>query len=552
MRLAALLLVVSLLLPLAAGQDDIDWAEEARDGAHILLYLEYSGGGSGARQGAQDAYALSEEVAYQVEWSASSRLMPDPSAPGEFQGAATIEWNASASRTYVYDWRGSATNARHEERTCGGSAADRVGSSVRGRIEGDTLRLTIDSFVPSMTVKDGCAWWQETTTSDGVQHREGTNDLVRPVPLHMFLDDASYQHSFDVVVPLTGRTVVPSSYSTPTPAPRDAPERHHCGLSDSLDWAVGSCAAQGTLTVHSWVEPCDAIERRLQQRVDALAGVAPPAEGADEAAVAAWAATVRPQVAAVLGDARAYMLMCGEDLPVEPWGAIVRAHRMHRDALLTLADRGELSAEGVDALLGAERTLQMMGIDDQVDLSSLTQDAAPRPVSGTMEVRVHSPVALHAWSDDGGHVGWNASTNTSESTIPNATYEGAPGGAQRIVLPAGHYRITVDEMEFGTYLLDVRTDGDGAGSSESWLVPARPGRTTSTHYGVLSVDDEVALETFPVHRTPTGAANGASETSDGTATDAAAQTEDNDTPPASVGAALVLMLVAARLRRRRA
>lgn len=252
------------------------------------------------------------------------------------------------------------------------------------------------------------------------------------------------------------------------------------------------------LTFRTFVDPCPYIQRVYAEHHAALAAVTPPPAGADEAGVRAWAAPNVEKVSNVLGSQRAWQLVCVGDLLPDPWDEIVRVQKLHRDALHQLLKEGKLSREGIAELMGAERALQLVGAGDDSG-PSLADIEAAAP-SGTMEVSVHSPVSLHAWSEDGGHVGWNGSANASESTIAGATYEGAPGGGQTIVLPAGFYKITVDELESGQYLLEVRTNGTGADTEDVHLVKSSLGRTTSTHFAVTEGWDGPRLDTFPVRR----------------------------------------------------
>lgn len=143
--------------------------------------------------------------------------------------------------------------------------------------------------------------------------------------------------------------------------------------------------------------------------------------------------------------------------------------------------------------------------DGSTAINTLVLGTPPATASGNVEVSVHSPVSLHAWNAEGGHVGWNAQANRSEATIAGGAYEGAPGGAQRIVLPAGFYKITIDEAEHGRYLLEVATNGTGADTEEAFLVAATPGRTTSTHYALTAGWDGPRLDAFPVRRGTTPA-----------------------------------------------
>lgn len=509
MRTPAVALLAALLLAPTLGAqspDARDHAAEVLGGAQVLAYLTYAGGATTSRSGAQEPYALHESRAHEVRWEGPLHLFPTGTA-GKLNGGVMGEWAGRASSSRVWDYR-SEHNSLHEESTCEGDAPPApFGFQVEATPEPDGLRLRLTGYaVPSLQLPGACRWSRVETTPDGTDRDSGTSALEMNVALVHGLQGNDYNAALTLLVPYDGRATLPFAYSSAVPHDHATPASVYCAMpKGGFDWATGSCRATGTLTARVLVDPCPYIKRVYAQRHAALAGVQPPPAGSDEAAVRAWAAPVGEKVRAVLGDQRAWQLWgCEGDLEPDPWDAIARVLRMQRDALHQLLKEGKLSREGVSELLGAERAMQLMGVEDGAGSSIAdVMAASPAQPSGTLEVRVHSPVSLHAWSEDGGHVGWDAAANASVSTIPGATHEGAPGGAQRIVLPAGYYKVTVDELEAGEYLLEVETNGTGADASEAFLVDARPDRTTSTHYAVTQGWEGPRLDAFPVRRSDT-------------------------------------------------
>lgn len=510
MRLPAALVLVLLCLPgLAAALGDArDRAAEVRGGADVDVHLSYEGGATGSRAGSNGPYTLSESNAYEVRWSGALRLHRAGGA-GSLEGALVGEWVVEASSSRTWDYRAEYSSL-HEQSDCEASGVRKdFALSVKGTAEAEGLRLRVTGYaVPSMAAPEACRWSRVETTVDGTESTSGTGALERNLPLLHFMESGEdYDADATLLVPYDGRASLPVSRRDPVPTPSGLPGALYCGMGGgSYEWAPGSCAAAGTLTVHSFVDPCPSIREGYAADLAALDAIRPPPP--DEAAIRAWAVGAREAVQAVLGGQRAWQLVgCEGDLAPDPWEALGRVLKMQRDALLALAKEGKLSREGISELLGAERAMQLMGVgDDAFSLADVPGFSGAAPPAGTVEVSVHSPVALHAWSEAGGHVGWNASTNRSESTIPGATYEGAPGGAQRIVLPGGFYKVTVDELAPGRYLLEVVTNGTGAApQEEAFLVDAARGRTTSTHYALTAGWEGPRLDAFPVRRADTPA-----------------------------------------------
>jgi hypothetical protein len=505
MRAPGALLVALLCMPglAAALGEDRDRAAEVRGGAEVDVHLSYVGGATGSRAGSDGSYTLSESNAYEVRWSGALRLHRTGSM-GTLEGSLMGEWVAEASSSRTWDYRAE-HNSLHEQSDCEASGVRKdFALSVKGTAEAEGIRVRVTGYsVPNMAVPGACRWSRVETTSDGTTRTSGTGPLERNVPLlHVLQSGEGYDADATLLVPYDGRASLPVSRRDPVPTPSDLPGAAYCGMGvGAFAWATGSCAAAGTLTVHAFVDPCPFIRRQHAADIAALEAIRPPPP--DEAAIRAWAVGARDAIRAVLGDARAWQLVgCDGDLAPDPWDPLGRVLKMQRDALLALAKEGRLSREGISELLGAERTMQLIGVgDDAFSLADVPGLAGAAAAPGTIEVAVHSPVALHAWSEEGGHVGWNASTNRSESTIPGATYEGAPGGAQRIVLPGGFYKVAVDELAQGSYLLEVATNGTGAPpQEEAYLVGARPGRATSTHYALIAGWEGPRLDAFPVRR----------------------------------------------------
>lgn len=561
MRAALPLVVVLLLAPSAfAAVTERDRPAEVLGGAPVFIHLAYEGRAVGSRSGSETPYALTESNSLHVEWSGEARLRPS-GVPGELAGQIVGEWRAGASSQRAWDYR-TESSSLDEDSSCEASGVKGpVLQEVVGTLVGDGLQLRLTGYaVPGMVVEGACRWTRVETTLGETTSTSGTRPLERNVPLHHFFGAGKhYETDVGILVPLDGRASLPASHSSAVPTGGGSLGNLYCVMSDTFDWAPGSCDASGTLTVRSFVEPCAYIRQTYAERYEDLAGVPPLAKGSSEETIRAWAASAQPKVGAILEAARAWQLVgCEGELAPDPWDPIVRVMQMQRDALLDLARESKLTKEGISEAIGAERGLQLIGVDTGTGAEALLTAIAH--ASGQIAVAVHSPVSLHAWSQEGGHVGWNATTNRSEATIPGASYDGAPGGAQRIVLPAGFYRIEVDELAAGRYLLEVETNGTGADAQEAFLVPSAAGRTTSTHYASTTGWDGPRLDAFPVRRAATtdasaffdeGRPSMGTPGSGGSAV--AAGPDPAETPlPSAMWALLVVLVIAfASARRRR-
>ena len=503
-RMRALFLVLVLLLATvpAKAQEGRDLAAEVLGGAEVQAHLIYEGSATGTRSGSSDPYALSEARRVSVRWDGPLTLWK---SGGKLQGSIIGEWTASASRDWVWDYQ-TESSSLHEETHCAASGyRGPLGLQVEATPEDDGLRVVVKGYVvPTMSVEGACQWSRVETTVDGTTSDSGARALEANVVLVHGLETTDHDVDVSFLVPYDGRASKTFSYSEAIPHGSDLPANQYCGMSgEGFPWASGTCSATGRLEMRTFVDPCPYIRRVYPEHHAALAGVQAPT-GADEAGVRAWSAQNAQKVRVVLGDQRAWQLAgCAGDLQPDPWDAIGRVLTMQRDALLQLMRDGKLSREGISELLGAERAMQLMGVSDS---SSATLGeiaaASPATASGKLEVSVHSPVSLHVWSEDGGHVGWDPATNASKSTIPGASYTGAPGGAQSIVLPAGFYKVVVDELAPGEFVLEAATNGTGADTVAMSMSRSVAGRATTTHFAVTEGWDGPRLDLFPVRRGP--------------------------------------------------
>lgn len=565
------LLVLVLLTPsLPAESEERDRAQEVKGGALVHAYISGSAGATGTRGGTSEGgiHTRQETRSYHVDWDATLTLRPSGNG-GTLSGSALGAWVASASHALVTHYEskspeGDATTV-DDERHCSASGyKGALVTTATATPEAEGLRVVLTGYtVPNMMVDGACQWSRVETSFGETESSSGSAPLEFNVPLVVDIDGNDYDSRVELLVPYDGRASTPMSYSAPLPGAQSTPTQVYCGMGgDSLPYAKGSCGAAGSITVRTFVDPCPYIRTAYAGHFATLAGLQPPV--GDEAAIRAWSGPARDAISAVLGDHRAWQLVgCAGDLTPDPWDAMGRALLMQRDALLKLLREGKLSREGISELLGAERSAQLIGASSETSadftLEAIMSSPHAEP-SGTLEVSVHSPVSLHAWSAEGGHVGWDRATNTSVSTIEGATYQGAPGGAQTLILPAGFYKVTVDELAPGSYVLDARTNGTGADAEDAHFIQSKIGRSTSTHFGVTMGWDGPRLDLAPVRRgdTPsvvtfidagrpstTHAAPDGQEA--GSKTDASAR----DTPWPAVGAALIALAIVAAARRRR-
>lgn len=118
---------------------------------------------------------------------------------------------------------------------------------------------------------------------------------------------------------------------------------------------------------------------------------------------------------------------------------------------------------------------------------------------GAITVKAHSPVALHAWDEEGRHVGWNATTDLPDVQIAGANYTGAPGGAQELTLPSGFYKVATVEIGSGRYTLNSGWNGTAGEGFELLPLQSREGRTLVSNYLL----DHLGLFVGPAQRIAT-------------------------------------------------
>lgn len=444
----------------ATGRDYYDWTY----GWDVLLRLNrtdapgtYAGEGIGKVQarawGHNNGRWVSTDSSISNEWQCAAR----------FDG---VEWPVSAEATVQMD-----------------------GSFV--------LHATLGPAPPAIV--ESCT--QHTDDSESGE-RTGPGSQIQPSLFHAQLRENEFSPNVTrIKLEGSGYYVEESmgeSLSVPTRAEYARP---YCMMGNRVfTGQSGVCEFQGTLRAHVVPDPCPRIREEFAKDLTALQGRSKLQKGASESQIRAWSVTVRPLIQAVLADERRWQLFgCEGELPGDALGEVSKAMEELRDSYAARAN--ELSHQGVVDLLGAERAVQLTGGKESAipigDVVARAQ-ALRNPSAASMTVSVHSPVSLHAYDENGGHVGWNATTNASESTIAGASYQGAPMGAQTLTLPPGFYRVVVEELGEGSYLLATRVNGTNM--SEAFRVQSAPGRVTATHYALETPDDAPVWDVFPVQR----------------------------------------------------
>lgn len=262
-------------------------------------------------------------------------------------------------------------------------------------------------------------------------------------------------------------------------------------LSGSFE-ATGSCRSTGEVSLTIQAPLCDEfVELEKEHRAVLKAMLLPDWEPTQEQLVLRIKGFLSLAIADILGTQRASQILgcVGDDgtWPPEIFEAVDWV-RKHFDRHIQ-SERG-LEKWAFQSYLGFERQQQLLGIegDSLLDKGRFVTDEP----TGIVTFSVHSPVSLHLVDEAGGHVGWNAATNASETTIANTTYVGAPGGAQTITAPPGAYKVQVDGLADGVYLFEATwnvTGENGAATAdgERWNLPAKRGESLALHYDF--VDD---------------------------------------------------------------
>ena len=557
------LLALLLAAPLAGALHPFPTPEERlRDGADLSVHVIFTGraGASGSAEDDQrddegkgslyrDSYAWSSSW----DWTATGNL-GSASGPGPGivmrEGNVTISLRDEGHRRTTVERGGpngpeAQTTTADIVTTCSASGRVRGVSQGSFRIEGDELVLRFGA-PPAPPMGSSCTVTvDETNTHGDPRHRsERTNRLYDVA----FSTKVRGDDEVELRVPVAaGKTILTGTFSEPLPAGNEGLAGQLCGRFSAMTDLVAPCEARETIEVRLFAGVCKAAEasaRRHRAELDAAAGRAP--QGSDEGALLAWADDVAARTAALLSDERAHQL-AGCTPPMEGNGeAVVRALTAVRDALGTAAKEGKLTQEGEQRLLGAERHVQLLGGqeasgDAAAGIQAVAVGASAYSGAGTATVRVHSPVALRAVAPDGRVVGWNATSNASESAVPGSSADGEPGGAQRLTLPPGVWHVEVAEQEFAGFLL-VLEGPDGR--EEAHLMQALPGRATRLPIALADDGDGMRLHLYAPTRTGAAAQPGAAGIV-GTPGDTASET------PAGWAPLLALALVGAALARRR-
>ncbi|HWG90435.1 MAG TPA: hypothetical protein VNZ52_06245, partial [Candidatus Thermoplasmatota archaeon] len=296
---------------------------------------------------------------------------------------------------------------------------------------------------------------------------------------------------FEVLVPLDDGHETLSATKTWAMPGNDGVAERFCGHSFFNRLVSGKCTISSQVEVEIHVDRCGLAEKSYLHHLKEVENAQPIDPAAPEPWVLAWGEDMHRRVIDVLQDARGILLAGCGDLPVDPFLALTSAQLEYRDALLRIHREKGLTTRGIQEVLGAERSLQLLGHEDYE--TALHELKTKPPRDATLIAEVRSPVSLHAWSEDGKHVGWNKTTNRPDIQIEGANYTGAPNGYQKITLPAGFYKIEVEELGEGPYLLDVSWNGTGNTGRDEVLASALPGRTTNLHYGFDRTDENGKL-----------------------------------------------------------
>lgn len=291
---------------------------------------------------------------------------------------------------------------------------------------------------------------------------------------------------FHVAIPLDGpRTSHEATFVFPIPS-NEGLGNEYCFGHVTTAAGSGRCTVTSALRVRLVPDSCGAIARDYQEHLARLRDMPRIEAGAPEPYLRVWHEEATKRIHDVLMSTRDFQLIgCAGELPEDPFATLVEKTLELRRALVELLQKGALSDDGKRMLLGLERQAQLLGVED--GLVSLS-DLQAAPPEGTMTIRVRSPVSLHVYAEDGAHVGWDDAAGAPEIGIVGATYEGEPRGQQTITLPTGAYKVEVEELDEGTFVLDVTANVSGAVRSDSVMLASRPGRTMATHYAVDDVD----------------------------------------------------------------
>ncbi len=334
----------------------------------------------------------------------------------------------------------------------------------------------------------------------------------------------------------------------------------------------GTCRVSGQVKVNAIIDPCARLWDSFDHHVSEVGALTPPPSGSSESQVRAFAVAARAAIGAYLGDARALDMYCGGAPDFDE--GVLAAAEMILDAWRDVERTHGLGPQATRDLISAIRAHQMLGGEESDGNwnapagSSVASDGVGFD-AGTLTISVHSPVSLHVWDADGRHVGWDLGTNAPESGIAGATYEGQPGGAQTITVPAGVYKITADEWDQGSYAVNLTWGGVAGNGTEFLPLRSFSDRTMATNvlfddagflwggaqriasggdFRFVEPRSAAIADIFAPQRTAGG--NGGSEAGPGGGADGGLADGSNKTPPASAAVLLMSIGIGALLVRR--
>lgn len=265
----------------------------------------------------------------------------------------------------------------------------------------------------------------------------------------------------------------------------------------------GTCTLISTMDIQIEPSGCGQTIRSYREHVDHLEKWMVIPQDAPEPWILEWSKELGRRITAIQSDARALQLV-GCDVPSDR-GAIRAYQQMLYDALLDAHERDGLTSEGFAVLVSIEREFQITGREGKPLPSP--PGTAPRPATGTsVVIEVMSPVELRARDEEGrvsGHEDGALLTG-----IPGSRVEGEPEGHQRLWLPPGFYKIEVEELREGDFLLDIgwnASSANGTSALESMFGLSKAGRTTTFHVALDRVDANgtPVLDIYPLRRSTT-------------------------------------------------
>lgn len=579
MRPSILLCLALLLVPaaLAGHTPTRDLAGEVGSGASIVLALDATGTlssqGSGTQERGSSTTSTTHAYTFSYSWGGTVEL--HLGADGTLQGDAQLSGSGSGSlldrsNTKVRDHEGDVVNEIVTERDC----HPRIGLFNDGKlhatgfVDGETGELVV--VIRSITTGAGerdCTFTSEGNVErsalfprppmspllvEGIRAIQAGDERVeRAAP---GLDEVNAATALILSIPLqNGHTIVRGHGSAALPVEYGSePLGYACPPPIESQFVQGTCRASGSLSVRVLVDPCPVLRESRAVHLAAVKAMQKPAAGSSESQVRAFSVDARQKAQALLADERGLQLVCGEDAGAVALSELLALQSKVLEAWIDVAKTHGLSDEGKRDLLGAERGRQLMGGDDgdaevAAAVGAVIENAGQH---GAIAMTAHSPVALHAWDEEGRHVGWNETTESVDVQIPGANYTGLPGEGQALTLPSGFYKLATVELEAGSYLLRTGWNASGAEDVEILPLASQAGRTLVSN--VLL--DAYGMLTGPLQRVASASAAFvepwaplAAEPAPVIAGDSGARGEAarEDASVPSVGAALLLLAMAA-------